>query len=81
MKIKIKDWMGVREETIQRHIEAVLDGGRDGVSENAQATAAKTSAALGRLVNLLAEKRILDASEVLHVSGGYSSETPELKKE
>lgn len=81
MDIKTETSRGERIESIEDQFLRALDGEREGVAENAQGTADRTSQALGRLVNLLAERGQLNAADVLTISGAYSSIEPELINE
>lgn len=77
MKIKTENWRGERIQDIEDHFSQALYGTSEGVAEIAGATAVNSCEALGRLVDLLAQRGLLNAADVLHISGAYSSSKPE----
>lgn len=70
--IKHSTWRGEKTSTIADFVTSGLDGrDYDGALERAGATADNTAEALGRLVEILAEKGIVSASEVVIIAGNY----------
>ena len=58
--------------------DSIIHNYREGVAEAADEKAGNCATALGRLVNILASKGILNAEEVLNVAGISYTGEPEL---
>ena len=75
-QIRIKSWTGAMElHTVQSYVSrsaAYVDPyGGGGISENSRQVATQTADALGRLVQCLADKGIVNAAEVQMIAEGY----------
>lgn len=74
MNITITRWPGDSgtTRTIEDFtLESLRETANSGVAESAQDTANNTAKALGRLLDLLATRRHLDANDVAHIIGTY----------
>jgi len=76
MKISINDFGRVRVyDDLEDYAEAKLDGSEceRGALEEAAATAANNSKALGRLLDLFAERGLISSDNVTYIVEGYTS--------
>jgi len=70
--IKHASWRGEQTSSIEDFVAKGLNGrDHDGALEQAGATADNATEGLGRLVEILAEKGIISASEVGIIAGNY----------
>lgn len=69
MKVKYRSWTtGERIVSVGDYVENELTYTfNDGLSEQADEKANKTARALGRLINVLADKRILDLTDIAKI--------------
>lgn len=70
-------------DSIEEYIEFKLDGEdyETGILESAAATAKNNSKAIGRLLNVLAEKEIIDADDVANIVDDYIPGTIKFEKD
>lgn len=61
-------------QTVGDYVTDSLEEHGGGVAENAHDTARNTAKALGRLIELLAERHALTADEVVKIAGRYHSD-------
>ncbi len=61
-------------QSVAYYVERKLEGRADGRLESAAESAHNAAKALGRLVELLAERGVLDADDVVLIAGGFSTE-------
>lgn len=82
MKIKYTEKYGpIKPETysiVDTVSDSIIHSYRDGIAEAVDEKAENCAAAIGRLVNILASKGILNAEEVLAVAGISYTGEPEL---
>lgn len=72
MKIKYENWRGVRELEVHQYIKAAIEGRVYADFAHGEVCAE----ALGRLVEVLANKGVLDEDEVRHVATGEALPAP-----
>jgi len=75
MIIKTKRFGEISEDNVSQLVVRALESDNPGRLEETTETARNTCAALGRLINYLAEQKILSAQQVIGVCGYYSEES------
>ena len=76
MRIKTEDWGSSNIQEVSGYIADQLED-RDygGATESAQATASNSAKGLGTLCNILAEKGLLTADDIVEIAASYSNVT------
>lgn len=79
MKVVVTDWRDstkTKEQSLQDYVEEHLDGSdfERGSLETAQATARNVLTAFSRLVEVLAEKKVITTAEFSQIVHGYERE-------
>lgn len=77
MLIKHKDWIGrSTESTVSAYVDKSLSQCLDhgGIAEDARHVAGQVSEGLGRLVERLAEKGLLNGRDITYIADGYEKD-------
>jgi len=72
MKVKVKSWSSEYEEAVENYIGSALESSRGGAVEAAAQGVENIAYALGRLVELLMDKGILDLEDLDKIAGPYA---------